>query len=308
MPSFGFADVLAFGAATARDLAAKAGTDPEATFRLLRALASVGVLAADGPRFVLTPVGETLRSDVPHSMRDMRARRQGRDTGCRGAAFATRSAPARARPAPRSAARSSATMSASGQREAFVGAMRGLASLVAREAPRVYDASAHRVICDVGGSSGTVAAGFLQANPSSPSSVLDMAEVVPLATTAIDQAGLAQRCRAIGGDFSVDVPAADLYVLKQVLHDWNDEQCRTILRNCAKHLPSGGRVLVIEMVIPDDGAPSAAQLMDLNMLVMLPGRERTAGQYRELFASAELRLLDIRPTHSPFQVVVAEKA
>ena len=305
----GLADLLATGPATARELAAKAGTDPEATFRLCRTLAALGVVSLTDGKLALTPLGDTLRSDVPHSMRDM-ARAQTmpghwlpwghfRDairTGTRqtGAALGGEIFGHYAKHAD--------------EREAFFGAMHGLASLVAKEAPRVYDASAHHVICDVGGAAGTIAAGFLEANQQLTGSVLELAEVVPLAERAIREARLGDRCRAIAGDFFVDVPAADLYVMKQVLHDWNDDQCRTILGHCARHLPRGGRVLVIEMVIPDDNAPSPAQLMDLNMLVMLPGRERTAGQYAELFAGAGLRMIDVRPTHSPMQVVVAEKA
>jgi len=304
----GFADQLASGAKSARDVATAAGTDPDATHRLLRMLASVGVLAQDDTRFALTPIGATLRRDVPGSMRDM-ARSQtmpghwlpwGRLTD-----------------AVRTGTRQ--TAAALGmeifdhyakhpvEREAFVGAMSGLSSLVANEAPRVYDASAHRVVCDVGGSAGTIAAGFLRANPTLQGIVFDLPEVAARATAALAEAGLADRCRAVGGDFFAEVPAADLYVMKHILHDWNDEQCVTILRNCAKHLERGGRILLLEMVIPDDGRPSAAQLMDVNMLVVTHGRERTAGQYAELLAAAGLRLVDVRPTHSPLQLVVADK-
>lgn len=304
----GFADLLAEGPATARELAAKAGTDADATFRLCRTLAALGVLAQTDGRLVLTPLGETLRSDGPHSMRDM----------ARAQTMPGHWLPwGRFRDAIRTGTRQTGAALGSEifghygthaeEREAFFGAMHGLASLVAKEAPRVYDASQHRVLCDVGGAAGTIAAGFLDANAQLTGSVLELPEVVPLAERAIRDAKLGDRCRAIAGDFFVDVPPADLYVMKQVLHDWNDDQCRTILANCAKHLPRGGRVLVIEMVIPDDNTPSPAQLMDLNMLVMLPGRERTAGQYAELFAAAGLRVLDVRPTHSPLQVVVAEK-
>lgn len=305
----GFADVLAKAPATARELAAQVGTDAEATFRLCRALAMLGVVADTSGKLSLTPLGETLRTGVPHSMRDMARAQTNPGHWLPWGRF---------RDAIRTGTRQ--TGAALGgeifghyakhpeEREAFVGAMHGLASLVATEAPRVFDASAHHVLCDVGGAAGTIAAGFLHANPQLTGSVLELAEVVPLAEQAIRTAKLGDRCRAIAGDFFQEVPAADLYVMKQVLHDWNDEQCRTILANCAKHLPRGGHVLVIEMVIPDDNAPSPAQLMDLNMLVMLPGRERTAGQYAELFAGAGLRMTDVRATHSPLQVVVAEKA
>jgi hypothetical protein len=137
--------------------------------------------------------------------------------------------------------------------------------------------------------------------------VLDRPEVVPMATQAIAEAGLAERCRAVSGDFFAEVPAADLYVIKHILHDWSDDQCRTLLRNVARTSSPGARVLIIEMVVPEDASPSAAPLMDLNMLVLLPGRERTAGQYGELLSATGFRLIDVRPTHSPMQVVVAER-
>ena len=103
----------------------------------------------------------------------------------------------------------------------------------------MYDARAHRELCDVGGSAGTIAAGFLRANPQLRGTVLDRPEVVPMATQAIAEAGLAERCRAVGGDFFAEVPAADLYVIKHILHDWSDDQCRTLLRNVARSSSPG---------------------------------------------------------------------
>ncbi len=129
-----------------------------------------------------------------------------------------------------------------------------------------------------------------------------------MTTQSIAAAGLSERCAATGGNFFTDVPVADLYLLKHILHEWNDDQCKAILSNIARRIETGGRVLVIEMVIPDDNAPAAAQLMDVNMLVLVPGRERTTAQYSALFAAAGLRLLDVRPTHSPMSVLVVERA
>jgi hypothetical protein len=304
----GFAEQLAHGPQSARALATKAGTDPDATYRLLRGLASVGVLAQDSAQFRLTPLGATLRADAPGSMRDM--------------ARTMMAEPhwlpwGKLREAVRTGSRQTgATLGAElfeyydahpDVRESFFGAMHGLSMLVASEAPKVYDASAHRALCDVGGSAGTIAAGFLRANPQLTGTVFDRPEVVPMATQAIAEAGLAERCRAVGGDFFAEVPAADLYVIKHILHDWSDDQCRTLLRNVARSASPGARVLIIEMVVPEDATPSAAPLMDLNMLVLLPGRERTAGQYGELLSATGFRLIDVRPTHSPMQIVVAER-
>lgn len=302
------ADELAGGPRTAAQLAATARTDPDATFRLLRMLATVGVVAHDGEAYALTPLGATLRSDVPGSMRDM-ARAQ--------------TAPGhwlpwgRLRDAVRTGSRQTGAAlgaeifsyyeSQPAERAMFLGAMRGLSAAAAVEAPRVYDATPHRTVCDVGGSAGNVACGFLRTNPQLRGVVFALPEVAPLATRSIADAGLSERCTVVGGDFFADVPAADLYLLKHILHDWSDDQCKTILANIARRIEPNGRVLVIEMVIPDDSSPSAAQLMDVNMLVMLPGRERTVSQYAALLAAAGLSLVDVRPTHSPMSVIVAER-
>jgi len=96
--------------------------------------------------------------------------------------------------------------------------------------------------------------------------------------------------------------------LKQVLHDWNDDQCRVILSNCAGRLTPGGRILIVEMVIPDDNAPSMAAMVDMNMLVMLPGRERSLQEYRSLLEAAGLGLDRVIETRSPFQVIEASKS
>jgi hypothetical protein len=103
------------------------------------------------------------------------------------------------------------------------------------------------------------------------------------------------------------VPEGDVYLLKQILHDWNDDQCRTILANCARRLARGGRIYIVEMVIPDDNSPSFASLMDLNMMVMLPGRERALKEYKVLLDAAGLKFERLLPTQSPFQIIEASK-
>lgn len=120
--------------------------------------------------------------------------------------------------------------------------------------------------------------------------------------------GLLGRCEVVAGDFFTSVPSADLYVLKQILHDWNDEQASTILHNCAQAMTSRGRMAIVEMVIPDDGSPTAAQLTDVNMLAILPGRERTQAEYTALLKGAGLRVERLVPTHSPFQILEATRS
>jgi SAM-dependent methyltransferase len=302
-------DHLSAGARSAADVARDTGCDAGAMFRLLRALASVGVLRQDGERFALTPLGETLRSNVPGSMRDMAI---------------AQTAPGHWRPwgELREAVRTGQrrTLSALGaeiwdhyartpaEGAAFSGAMHNLSALVAGEVARLVDTSAAHRAVDVGGAHGTLIAALLRANTALHGVLVDLPQVAAGARAALDATGIGARCEVIGGDFFQGVPDGDLYVLKQVLHDWNDEQAAAILGHCARGLRAGGRILIVEMVIPDDGRPSPAQLMDLNMLVMLPGRERTGHEYAALLSAAGLRMERIIETHSPFQIVEARAA
>jgi hypothetical protein len=306
----GIADELAKGPLSAAEVAARVGADQSATFRLLRACASVGILVhEENDRFSLTPLGTMLRSDVPGSMRGMAI---------------AQTAPGhwlpwgKLRDAVRTGQRQTpATLGSeifeyygknAKEAGAFMGAMDTLSALVAMELVRVVDLGGAQAAVDVGGAHGVLIAALLRANPSLQGILLDLPHVVAGARDSMAKGGLGGRCEVVTGDFFAAVPSGgDIYLLKQILHDWDDEQSLTILRNCAKAMKPGGRVLIVEMVIPDDRRPTPAQLMDLNMLVLLPGRERTAAEYRELLARAGLTTVRILDTHSPFQIVEASR-
>jgi hypothetical protein len=147
----------------------------------------------------------------------------------------------------------------------------------------------------------------LKKNPGTSGIVIDLPNVADRARQALEANGLGGRAEAIGGDFFVEVPEGDVYLLKQILHDWNDDQCRTILANCARRLAGGGRIFIVEMVIPDDNSPSLASLMDLNMMVMLPGRERALKEYKVLLDGSGLKFERVLSTRSPFQIIEASK-
>ena len=138
--------------------------------------------------------------------------------------------------------------------------------------------------------------------------LMDAARAIAEAKPLFAARGLAGRCELVGGDFFADVPAADVYRLKAVLHDWDDDSAVHILKRCRAHAAPGAKVLLVEMVVPADGASSFAQLMDLNMLVMLTGRERTAGEYRALLEAAGFRFDRLIPTHTPFGIIEATAA
>ena len=306
----GIAEHLHGGAKSADELAHLTGCDPSALFRVLRAAASIGVFQISrGDRFSLTPLGETLRSDVPGSMREMAIMQASKGhwlpwgkledavrtgtpqalstLGCELFDHYARS--------PDEAA-------------AFTGAMANLSAIVASEVAAHVDTSGMARAADIGGASGVIIAALLQKNPSLHGIVYDLPHVMASARQKLEAQGLLARCDVVAGDFFKSVPAADLYVLKQILHDWNDEEATTILRNCAQAMTPRGRLVIVEMVIPDDGSPSAAQLMDVNMLAILPGRERTQAEYSALLKRAGLRFERLVPTHSPFQILEGARA
>jgi predicted O-methyltransferase YrrM len=307
LAELGVVDALAEAPAAADALAGRLRAEPRALARLLRAAASLGVLARDeAGRYAPTPLGDTLRAGVPGSMRGMAIAQRSPGHWLPWGRFAD---------AVRTGSRQ--TPAALGEEifqyygkhpdeaAAFTAAMGNLSGLVAREVARVLECRSGAHVVDIGGANGTLATALLRANPELKGTVLDLPHVVGDAKAALAAAGLAGRCDVVGGDFFAAVPAADLYLLKQILHDWDDPQCLTILRNCARGLRAGGRVVIVEMVIPDDGRPSPAQLMDLNMLVMLPGQERSRAEYARLLQDAGLRLDRLTETHSPFQVIEA---
>jgi SAM-dependent methyltransferase len=304
------ADHLAHGPLNCDVLAEGIGCDPNATYRLLRASADVGLVAvlSDG-RFYLTPLGELLRSNVPGSMRSP--------------AIAL-TAPGHWLPWGRLAAAvrygERQTVAALGHElfdyyaanpsegSAFTGTMANHSDAIAKEIAQALDTSAVTHVVDIGGASGTIIGALLEANAGLLGTIVEREDVVPRAEAALAQRGLSSRCRVIEGDFFNIVPEADLYILKSIVHDWDDQQSIKILCNCTRALRPNGRVILIERIVPEHGEPGAAALSDLNMLVLLPGRERTASQFEELFRASGLRLDRITEIASSMQVIEASPA
>ena len=308
--TLGVADHLGSGPRSCEELAPMVGADPGALYRLLRLLASIGVFAQTGPRaFGLTALGETLRTDVPGSVRSFAI---------------TETAPGHWLPWGRleASVRTGQPMAKSAlgmelfdwyshnPEEAgyFNAAMGNLSALAANELVRVFDFSAVRKVVDVGGAHGVLLAAILGAHPAIRGVLFDLPHVIATAGERIEAQGLSGRCELQSGDFFQAVPAgADVHVLKQIIHDWDDERAMLLLRNCHRAMVPGGRLLLVEMVIPDDNHPSVAKAMDLNMLVLLGGRERTGEEYRSLLANAGFHMARIIPTHSPFSMIEATR-
>jgi SAM-dependent methyltransferase len=190
----------------------------------------------------------------------------------------------------------------------FNAAMGNLSALAASELVRVYDFSAVRTVADVGGAHGVLLTAVLRANPAARGILFDLPHVIATAGDAVAAEGLSQRCELVSGDFFEAVPdGADLHLLKQIVHDWDDERATRLLQNCHRALSPAGKLLLVEMVIPPENQPSPAQAMDLNMMVLLGGRERTEEEYQRLFQAAGFRLERVIPTHSPFSVIEATR-
>jgi hypothetical protein len=300
-------DRLANGPLTYEEVAKKTGCNPEATFRLLRASASIDVVsvAADG-RFGLTPLGEKLRSKVPGSMREsaVALTAPGHWLPWGRLAEAVRHG---VRQTPATLGRELFEFYAENPDEgsAFTGAMSNVSAAVAEDVAKALDTSTAEHVVDVGGASGTIIAALLERNPALHGTILELPHVAPRARSALLELRLSSRCNVLEGDFFKSVPQADIHILKQIIHDWDDEQSVRILCNCFRALSSKGRVVLVERVLPDDGRPSFAPLADLNMLVLLPGRERTAKQYRQLLEAAGLHLDRVVDISAAMQVIEA---
>ena len=178
----------------------------------------------------------------------------------------------------------------------------------AQDVTRLVDTSTAKLAVDIGGASGTLVHSLMAANPHLNGIILDLADVVPSAIAAATALGLAKRSTALVGDFFAAVPEADLYLLKHILHDWDDAQAVCILANCRRAMRPGGRLIVVELLLGEIGESGHVPFMDLNMMVMLTGRERTLSEYRALLKQAGFRLDKSSPIRSSMAVIEAVEA
>lgn len=304
------ADALADGPKSVADLAASTGTHAASLFRVLRALASVGVFAEepDG-RFRQTPLSEVLRSNVPGSMRAV-ADYCGADWSWRpwGQLLETVRNGQTAFDAVFGEQAFDYLAKHPAESAVFNEGMTGFSMQAAPAVAEAYDFSPFGTIVDVGGGHGLLLTTILAKYPGPRGVVFDSPHVVAGAGPRIADAGLADRCRAEGGDFFAAVPAGDAYILKHIIHDWADDKSTTILRNCRTAANPGAKLVLVEMVIPPGNEPSPGKLLDLEMLVIASGKERTESEYASLLAGAGWRLTRILPTKAPTSLIEAEAA
>ena len=173
---------------------------------------------------------------------------------------------------------------------------------------RAYDFSGIRTLADIGGGNGSLLCATLSRYSELKGLLYDMPSVIERASRSIESAGLGGRCQIVGGDFfRAIVGGADAYLLRHIIHDWDDEKASLILRNVRQAM-SGGKLLLVEHVIPEDNQPFFGKLLDLTMLLLPGGQERTEEEYRRLFNRAGFRLKRIVPTDSGVSVIEGEPA
>jgi len=302
------ADRLAAGARSSDDLAAETKTHVDALYRLLRALASIGVLhELDGRRFELTELGEGLRSDVAGSVRGW-ALMIGRPMHWNTWSSLVESV--RTGENTFRLVHGTDIWSYRAQRPEelaiFDGAMTSITGLVDAAALDAYDFGRFGEVVDVGGGRGALLAAILARHETIKGVLFDQPDVVANAGALLDRFG--ERCAVVGGSFFETVPAgADAYLLKAILHDWEDPECVAILRVIRQALPAHGVVLALERDLGGPNESPRAKFSDLNMLVNPGGRERSEDEYAALFDSAGLRYVGATPSAAGISVFEASR-
>jgi hypothetical protein len=309
--TLGIPDQLAGGARTAAQLASVAEADPRALYRLMRALAAAGIFKEEKREvFTLTPLGELLRSDHASSFAGWAAQigrpyfwgawdhlLQGVKTGRN----------------PFSAIHGEDVWSWRSKQplenEIFNGAMTALSRVSNAAVVAAFDFARFQRIVDIGGGHGALLAAVLHAAPGAAGVLFDQPHVVEGAPPVLAESGIADRCEVVAGSMFESVPAgADAYVMKTILHDWDDARCIDILKVCRAAMSPSSRLLVIEQLIGPPNEGLTAKLSDLNMFVMPDGQERTVDEFALLFNASGLALTGVTPTASPLSIIEAIRA
>ena len=300
------ADLLAARPQTVKELAAATKTNERALYRVLRSLASVGVFEETEPKvFSLTPIGEVLRKDAPNSIRNG-AIFMGEEWHWRvwgNLLYSVKTG----KPAwghVHGAEVFDYFAANSEQAEIFNNAMTDMSVVTTPAVIEAYDFSGLQTVTDIAGGHGYMLAQILKANPNIKGILFDVPPVIAGAGRLLEEEGVSARVEKVSGDFFSSVPAgADAYIMKHIIHDWDDERATKILQNINASMSPEGKVLIVEVVVPEGNEPHYSKLLDLEMLASPGGLERTAEEYRELLAAAGLRLTRIIPTKSPFSII-----
>jgi O-methyltransferase domain len=300
------ADYLGEGSRTAEELALRTATHAPTLYRVLRTLSSVGFFTEDTDhRFSLRPLGEALKSGSPghatalvlggeivvRSLDHIEHSVRTGETGF-GKAFGMSLFDWLADHA--------------GEASLFSQTMVGVHGIEVAAVAAAYDFSVFQTIADVGGATGHLLTTILGRHEGPSGILFDMPHVVRDAPALLQQHRMADRIRIESGSFFENVPAgADAYIMSHIIHDWSEEQCLAILGNCRRAMSAQGRLLLIEMVLPAGDTPHLGKMLDMIMLIVPGGRERTEAEYAALLDKAGLRLTRVTPTASPVSIVEA---
>jgi hypothetical protein len=311
--ALGIPDLIGDGSRSSADLAAATSTDPDALYRLLRTVAAAGVFEeADDRSFSLTSMGRLLRTDDPASLRDW-------------AVYLSRDylheAWGNLEHSIRTGENSFASLHGEniwqyrahvpGEHELFDGAMAALSRGLAAQLAEAYDFGRLGSLIDVGGGSGTILAAILARYPALRGIVFDQPEVVdaPATRRTLVDAGVADRAALVGGDFFERVPEGlGGYLMKAILHDWEDVDAIRILRTIRRAAGDASRLFVVEAVLGGPNTDLEGKLSDLNMLVMPGGRERSEPEWRSLLGDGGFRLDEVRDVTARWKLLIGSPA
>ncbi|GAA4437214.1 methyltransferase [Bremerella cremea] len=303
------ADLLKEGPRSVEDLAEASAANADALYRVLRGLASVGIFTETDPRhFALTPSAEPLRKDVPGSKYAL--------------ALMTGDEQFRTWAELEYSVRTGKTAfdhvygkpifqylgENPSKAKIFDAAMVGIHGREVDALLNVYDFSQFGVLADIGGGNGSQIRSILKHTPGMKGILFDLPHVIERAESLFTDANLADRCQRVGGNFFESVPAgANAYVLRHIIHDWDDESCLKILNACHAAMPDDAKLLIVESVIPAGNDPFGGKLLDIVMMLIPGGKERTELEYQELLTKAGFRLERVVPTDSEISIVEASK-
>ena len=306
LSKLGLADALADGPHPVGTVATTAGTDPELTYRLLRTLGAFGVVDETSPgSFRLTPVGQLFRNE-PGSLADLTMMWMETHykwfAGLTGTVVGGDTAFDRIE---------GTTFwgwleENDDENELFSRAMASIGAQTEQAAVAAYDFSRFRTIVDVAGAHGSLLTAALLSNPAANGVLFDLPHVTETAGPVLAERGVTDRVQVVSGDFFHSVPhGADAYLLRFILHDWGEEEAVRILSNIREAIPAHGELLIIENVVPEGNTPHLGKLLDLIMMTIVSGTERTRGEYDDLCSQSGFSLDAIIPTAAPTSILVA---
>ena len=311
------ADLLKKGPRSAEDLAAATGVKAWALYRMLRTLAGYGVFReVAGKRFTLTPLGTTLRTDVPASMHGFALMLVEKHVwyAWEQLLFAVETGELPfdkifGMPFYKYLEQHADDLQVFGEAMTSLSGTENPA--IAAAYRKIHKSSRIGTLVDVAGGVGSLLAMILKANPTLHGVLFDVPVVIDRARKDrhVTAKSVAARCTLVGGDFFESVPAGgDAYLMKYILHNWDDDSCVRILSNCRDVMNARGKILVADPVISSDNRPAWGKLLDIQMMVLLSGKERTKTEFASLFKKAGLKLTRVLPTSCPLSLVEAVRA